>query len=219
MAWSKTGNIRGPQGAAGPIGPQGPPGVVSSASSYVIVGPGRPDVPSTTAGTITGNEPVGAEYRSQDGAQVGAFVWMKRPGGTWEVTDGDTGWRVLYGSSNPTGTGVTGMSLNPSASSCGVLLRRTAQAVKMQIYGMEYSTTSQVSIPAGFGVRATSGAYPMENFSHQGSTNSVGVVRIGVSTLYLAFPSSGVMSPPYGPTISWDPRPTWPTAPLPGTPA
>ena len=66
------------------------------ASSYVIVGPGRPDVPSTTAGTITGAEPVGAEYRSQDGAQVGANVWMNRPGGKWEVTDGDTGWR-LYG--------------------------------------------------------------------------------------------------------------------------
>ena len=63
--------------------------MVSSASSYVIVGPGRPDVPSTTAGTITGSEPVGAEFRSQDGAQVGAFVWMKRPGNKWVVMSGE----------------------------------------------------------------------------------------------------------------------------------
>ena len=68
---------------------------MSSASSYVLVGPGRPDTPSTTAGVITGSEPVGAEYRSTDGAQVGAFVWMKRPGGKWEVTVGDTGWRKV----------------------------------------------------------------------------------------------------------------------------
>ncbi len=84
-----------PKGDRGDRGETGAPGVVSSASSYVLVGPGRPDVPSTTAGTITGSEPVGAEYRSTDGAGVGAFVWMKRPGGKWEVTDGDTGGRLL----------------------------------------------------------------------------------------------------------------------------
>ena len=81
------------KGDQGERGERGAPGVVSSASSYVIVGPGRPDVPSTTAGTITGAEPVGAEFRSQDGAGVGANVWMKRPGNRWGVTDGDTGWR------------------------------------------------------------------------------------------------------------------------------
>ena len=77
----------------GEQGIQGPPGVVSSASSYVIVGPGRPDRPATTNGAITGAEPVGAEYRSEDSANVGAYRWVKRPGGRWEVTDGDTGWR------------------------------------------------------------------------------------------------------------------------------
>ena len=61
---------QGAKGDRGDVGPQGPPGVVSSASSYVLVGPGRPDQPSTTAGVITGAEPVGAEYRSTDGAQV-----------------------------------------------------------------------------------------------------------------------------------------------------
>ena len=48
------------KGDQGDQGVPGAPGAVASASSYVIVGPGRPDVPSTTAGTITGAEPVGA---------------------------------------------------------------------------------------------------------------------------------------------------------------
>ena len=84
-----------PKGDRGDKGETGAPGVVSSASAYVLVGPGRPDTPSTTGGTITGSEPVGAEYRSTDGANVGAFVWRKRPGNVWAVMDGDTGWREL----------------------------------------------------------------------------------------------------------------------------
>ena len=47
-------------------------------AGFPIVGPGRPDVPSTTEGRITGTEPVGTEYRSTDGAGVGAWVWQKR---------------------------------------------------------------------------------------------------------------------------------------------
>ena len=84
MAWSKTGNIRGPQGATGPQGPVGAPGALANASSYILVGPGRPDRPATTNGVITGKEPVGAEYRSTDGAGEGLFDWMKRPTG-WEI--------------------------------------------------------------------------------------------------------------------------------------
>ena len=41
------------KGGQGDKGDPGAPGVVSSASSYVIVGPGRPDVPSTTAVSYT----------------------------------------------------------------------------------------------------------------------------------------------------------------------
>ncbi len=78
------------KGDQGEQGIQGPPGVVSSASSYVLVGPGRPDVPSTTAGTITGAEPVGARYESVDEAGVGARTWRKVAGNKWVVTDGET---------------------------------------------------------------------------------------------------------------------------------
>ena len=70
-------------------------GLTGNPTKYMLVGPGRPDVPSSTAGTITGNEPVGATYYSEDGAGVGAYVWMRRPGGKWEVTNGDTGWRRI----------------------------------------------------------------------------------------------------------------------------
>ena len=48
------------------------------------MGPGRPDRPATTNGVITGKEPVGAEYRSTDGAGAGLFDWRKRPTG-WEI--------------------------------------------------------------------------------------------------------------------------------------
>ena len=84
-----------PKGDRGDKGETGAPGVVSSASSYVLVGPGRPDAPSTTGGVITGAEPVGARYESVDEAGVGARTWRKVAGGKWVVTDGDTGWRVF----------------------------------------------------------------------------------------------------------------------------
>ena len=83
------------KGDQGVKGDTGAPGALANASSYVLVGPGRPDTPSTTGGVITGSEPVGAEYRSTDGANVGAWTWRKRPGNVWAVTDGDTGWRAV----------------------------------------------------------------------------------------------------------------------------
>lgn len=70
-------------------------GTGASGTSYMIFGPGRPDRPSSTNGSIVGTEPVGTEYRSEDGAQVNAWVWRKRAGDVWEVVDGDTGWRNM----------------------------------------------------------------------------------------------------------------------------
>ena len=86
----------GPKGATGPAGPKGDagakgepgaPGAVATSSDYLIVGPGRPDRPATTGGLIKGSEPVGAEYRSTDGAGEDLFDWMKRPTG-WEIAGG-----------------------------------------------------------------------------------------------------------------------------------
>ena len=118
------------KGDPGTKGDTGAPGVVSSASSYVLVGPGRPDTPSTTGGVIPSPDttPVGAEYRSTDGANVGAFVWMKRPGGKWEVTDGDTGWREI-----------TATAVDPSASQPGgrIFVRRLSPTLaSIRIMGL-----------------------------------------------------------------------------------
>lgn len=85
---------RGPQGVKGDTGAPGAPGALANASAYIITGPGRPDQPATTEGIITGSEPVGSEYRSQDGADVGAWVWMKQSSG-WRVSVMDSGWREL----------------------------------------------------------------------------------------------------------------------------
>lgn len=93
--------IQGIQGLKGDTGPQGikgdtgAPGSVPTASSYLIVGPGRPDQPSTTGGLITGSEPVGCEYRSSNGGSdaCGAIRWQKITTDQWIVIQGDTGWR------------------------------------------------------------------------------------------------------------------------------
>lgn len=93
--------VPGPAGPAGPVGPAstvpgpvGPPGAVPTAESYLIVGPGRPDQPGTTGGLITGAEAVGCEYRSADGAGVGAVRWIKAASG-WRCDTLDTGWREV----------------------------------------------------------------------------------------------------------------------------
>ena len=64
----------------------------------LVVGPGRPDAPTTTGMTSEALAalPVGCEYRSTDGASVGAWVWRKRPTG-WVVAEGDTGWIDMSG--------------------------------------------------------------------------------------------------------------------------
>ena len=83
----------GPEGAASTV--PGPPGAVPTAEDYSLIGPGRPDVPASTGDLVSASTPVGATYTSTDGAGVGAFVWRKRPDGSWEVVDGDTGWRAM----------------------------------------------------------------------------------------------------------------------------
>ena len=79
--------LKGKKGDKGDKGDPGAPGALANASSYILVGPGRPDRPATTNGVIKGSEPVGAEYRSTDGAGEDLFDWMKRPTG-WELAGG-----------------------------------------------------------------------------------------------------------------------------------
>lgn len=59
-------------------------------TTNALVGPGRPDKPSTTQDKIKGDEPDGTLYQSTDGANVGAFLWQK-VNKKWEVVYGNTG--------------------------------------------------------------------------------------------------------------------------------
>ena len=66
----------------------------SPASSQIITGEGRPDKAGTTNGKITGNEPNGTIYYSENGNNVGAYLWQ-RQNNKWEVISADTGARKL----------------------------------------------------------------------------------------------------------------------------
>lgn len=59
-------------------------------TSNALIGPGRPDDPSTTNGVIKGTETDGMMYQSTDGAGVGAFLWQ-RVNDKWVVVSGNTG--------------------------------------------------------------------------------------------------------------------------------
>ena len=199
------------KGDRGDRGETGPPGVVSSASAYVIIGPGRPDVPSTTAGTITGAEPVGAEYRSTDGANVGAWTWRKRPTG-WVVTDGDTGWRKIARTDSWTD------------SNAYYLVRRTNAGVTF-ITSVKNVTGSIVTWPDvwAWSLAAFAGFRP----TPRGPLQGVGLtMRVGDSAATINSDTTRWTTPqhaPAGQTLaahvfvqSDDP---WPSAPLPGSPA
>lgn len=209
---------KGDTGDRGDAGPQGPPGVVSSASAYVIIGPGRPDVPSTTAGTITGREPVGAEYRSTDGAGVGAYVWMKRPGGKWEVTDGDTGWRDVTALAS-------GWHAN-YANEFRILARRTDSTAMLKMGPLTASTGGGVSQNQKMFTIAREvwsfllGSPRPENGSMSGvvgrGVTNAPFVQIGpdvytAGNFYSDHSSTG--------TLTGTPGGVWPSVPQPGSPA
>lgn len=118
----------------------GPPGP----ESMLVVGPGRPDDPTTTGHSdeqITAL-PVGCEYRSTDGASVGAWVWRKRPEG-WVVTEGDTGW--VDCTSNVNGW---------SDGECWV--RRTESSIFVTLNNLRFESLEygfpKVTLPSGFWV-------------------------------------------------------------------
>ena len=177
------------KGDPGTKGDTGAPGVVSSASSYVIVGPGRPDVPSTTAGTITGNEPVGARYESTDEAGVGARTWRKVAGGKWIVTNGDTGLRSIGGD---------------------VFIQRINNVV--------YLTTGE-NVPVGDNVATIPSDWrPVQPdyqwVSARGGTSFTTFLRLSQGSLHRISAAPNARWNP-----SWVVTSAWPTAPLPGNPA
>lgn len=124
--------------------PQPAPGAV--VDPYSIRGPGRPDVPSTTGGVITGAEPVGAEYRSTDGAGVGAWTWTRRPGGKWHVTNGDSGWRDVTAQ---TWVHETNTYATPGGTRMGTVIRITTTGMDLIVRGSGGGTNPGVAIETG----------------------------------------------------------------------
>lgn len=200
------------KGDPGTKGDPGAPGVVSSASSYVLVGPGRPDTPSTTGGVITGSEPVGAEYRSTDGANVGAFVWMKRPGGKWEVTVGDTGWRSIDYAGPSTILGLRALRIRrvDATVQAAISIRATGTGFVEPVYdlpaGLRFTVPSpwldEIAPWARMGRRhEDTGTFYLDR--------SNGAQKLGV---YIQAAKQGAGS------LLWHTDDPWPAAPLPGTP-
>lgn len=65
-----------------------------SSDSMIITGNGRPDKPETTGGKITGREPNGAFYFSENNSGIGAYLWQKQ-NNKWVVISADTGSRIM----------------------------------------------------------------------------------------------------------------------------
>lgn len=176
VAWSGdrlvVGGVQGPPltGPASTV--PGPPGAVPTASDYLVVGPGRPDAPTTTglSSAQIAALPVGCEYRSTDGAGTGAWVWQKRPTG-WVVTDGDTEWRIISDGSE---TGVLGKGYT-------LALRRTGPTVEMRLnVHQNPAAMPAYTFPSGFAPYATD----LQRVMYRGgTTNITGHFRIWQSAL------------------------------------
>lgn len=209
---------QGLQGLTGPTGPVGPKGETGDPSAYIITGPGRPDTPSTTGGTITGAEPVGAEYRSTDGAGVGAFVWMKRPGGSWSVVDGDTGWRAIF-----SGTTVFESSWKPGTFPKGgrLRLRRTvaglwvsADNITFESAGLTFSMLG--GLDSAWQVSADNATYPGEFYVLGGNQPGHRVDRADLNGASVGGMIRDIKF--YPGAVGPGNTPRWPST-LPGTPA
>lgn len=190
----------GRDGIDGQDGATGAPGAIPTAADYAIVGPGRPDVPATTGGLVSASTPVGATYTSTDGAGVGAWVWCKRPDGSWAVIDGDTGWRTL-----PLINGWTGLW-------GGFKVRRINASVHLS-GGVKRGTQNArafAEVPIGF--RIGVGNLLFLTLSNDDGVNGL-IARDDGYESRAPLDAGGLFPAGVYPTVD-----TWPTT-LPGTPA
>lgn len=188
-----------------------------------VSGPGRPDQVATTQGAITGSEPVGTTYTSTDGANVGAYVWRKRPGGKWAVTDGDTGWREITGSVIWMGSNSTGRFQLRRVNDI-VHARWVGVTVDKATSGFNTVTVCRWAF-SGFEIMDGTGGHP---FNSSGVAQGYSTHGLGEPLNYLGFMRDGAnvyvraYSPPLDVRRSgyhqWPNFSAWPTT-LPGTPA
>lgn len=190
-----------PAGAAGPAGPKGEPG---NPAALVLVGAGRPDVPSTLSPenqTAVANALVGATFTSIDGAGTGAWAWVKTPGG-WHLTYGDTGWRNIGRTAGFT---------------ADVLIRRVDGVVylapRADAWKVEAGANNSIlSLPAGFRSSVRAGILLTAGVSIIGRI----LAKPGGGELYVTTVGNGAYSDACG--ASYATADPWP-ATLPGSPA
>lgn len=201
-----------PKGDPGGKGDPGAPGALANASSYILVGTGRPDQPATTGGVIGSPDtaPVGARYESTDEANVGARTWRKVAGGKWIVTDGDTGWRDVT---------------TAWAAPQGVTLRLRRVGGEVLLHVRTSASVATTTLANGPGNSASGFSPPAEPFVWAAPLGQFGRVGSTGGSLALTEPwgdnvvSSSNMSANQRGLMRWPARDGWPTSPLPGTPA
>lgn len=115
-----------------------------------IVGPGRPDMPSSTDGAITGEEPVGTVYNSTDGGGTGAIQWIKTGASAypWKVTVGNTGNR-FYSESLVIANPSTSL-IEPGMRYHGTTFNRTATGASVDLMGEVIADNPWIEMPSGF---------------------------------------------------------------------
>ncbi|WP_269929095.1 collagen-like protein [Kocuria massiliensis] len=207
----------GKDGDPGKPGEKGDKGDPGNPTAYEIVGPGRPDLPSTLGQNAQAveNAPIGAAFNSTDGAGTGAWRWQKTAKG-WIIIFGDTEWRRLgpnevhnldFLSPRNGGTGTGDGS---------VLIRRIGTTV----YGLAYWYQNAAGngyfadLPESF---STLSSVPGAGYGTQPGMQSTSSCRITIQNGYklIAVDHGTGEERPYG---AWPTSARWPTA-LPGSPA
>lgn len=202
----------GAQGEAGPTGAKGEPG---NPGALVLVGVGRPDIPSTLSPenrTAVASALVGATFTSTDGAGTGAWAWVKTPTG-WQVTYGDTGW-----------WNVTGLITLPAGASwaearSGLFLRRELGQIHLSLMGLSVTSTGVRKIyqlPTGFRI--------IKNLTDRASIplmDDAGRTFVGKVTFWDGIHievKTGTAGQRHDAVFALPARDSWPTS-LPGAPA
>ena len=201
--------VKGDTGPASTVpGPAGPPGQVLTPESMLVVGPGRPDAPTTTGMTSEALAalPVGCEYRSTDGAAVGAWAWQKTGPSAWMVTASDAPARRI--------DFVDGTVVTIHNSGGHTTIKRVGTDVAFSVSNITASGTIsawQKDIPAGFRPSVEVNA-PLI------CGEAAGTMRLLVQSSGRARISGTVAHPLINGLVTWKTSDPWPTT-LPGTPA
>ena len=201
--------LKGDTGPASTVpGPAGPPGQALTPESMLVVGPGRPDAPTTTGMTSEALAalPVGCEYRSTDGAAVGAWTWQKTGPSAWMVTASDAPARRI--------DFVDGTVVTIHTSGGHTTIKRVGTDVAFSVSNITASGTIsawQKDIPSGFRPSIEVNA-PLI------CGEAAGTMRLLVQSSGRARISGTVTHALINGLVTWKTSDPWPTT-LPGTPA